>query len=134
MKRALGVLTAVVLVAGAAAAWGTAFASSGGGSAGNKYGGLRSVPTVRIAGPQHWCGSNGVNCAEPLQNWDELAGYQKAKAAGAKILPYIGHDEPALLFYSNTPGSGNDVTYSMRLPTDPVTNPTQTGSGGENSP
>ena len=130
MKRVVGVLAACALI-GSAALWGPAFASSGGGSARtNEYGGLRSVPTVKIAGPQHWCGSNGVNCAEPLQNWEEFAGYDKAKKAGAKMLPYIGHDEPALLFYSNTPGSGNDVTYSMRLPTDPTTNPTQTGSGG----
>jgi hypothetical protein len=32
---------------------------------------------------------------------------------------YVGHDEPSALFYSNTPGSGNHMTYSMRLPRDP---------------
>jgi hypothetical protein len=32
---------------------------------------------------------------------------------------YVGHDEPSLLFYSNTPGSGNQMRYSMTLPTDP---------------
>jgi hypothetical protein len=32
---------------------------------------------------------------------------------------YVGHDEPSLAFYSNTPGSGNHMTYSLRLPRDP---------------
>src|SRR5438552_7005791 len=32
---------------------------------------------------------------------------------------YVGHDEPSNVFYSNEPGSGNHMTYSMRLPHDP---------------
>ena len=32
---------------------------------------------------------------------------------------YVGHDEPSAVFYSNTPGSGNHMTYSLRLPHDP---------------
>ena len=87
-------------------------------------------PTIRAAGPQHWCGTNGVNCTEPALDWDEFAGYDKAVAAGAHFTSYIGHDEPATLFYSNRPGSGNDVTYQMRIPTDPPTLPRQDGSGG----
>ncbi len=43
---------------------------------------------------------------------------------------YTGHDEPSLLFYSNTPGSGNNATYTLTLPTDPPVLPTQDGSGG----
>src|SRR5260370_22308404 len=43
---------------------------------------------------------------------------------------YTGHDEPSLLFYSNTPGSGNNATYTMTLPTDPPALPRQDGSGG----
>jgi hypothetical protein len=31
---------------------------------------------------------------------------------------YVGHDEPSDLFYSNVPGSGNNMTYSMTLPRD----------------
>jgi hypothetical protein len=42
---------------------------------------------------------------------------------------YVGHDEPALLYYSNTPGAGNDNTYYLRLPKDPVAQPKQDGSG-----
>jgi hypothetical protein len=43
---------------------------------------------------------------------------------------YTGHDEPSLLFYSNTPGSGSNQTYSLTLPTDPPKVPQQDGSGG----
>jgi hypothetical protein len=32
---------------------------------------------------------------------------------------YVGHDEPSAVFYSNVPGSGNHMTYSLRLPHDP---------------
>jgi len=43
---------------------------------------------------------------------------------------YIGHDEPALLFYSNEPGSGNSSLYRLTLPKDPPTLPMQDGRGG----
>jgi hypothetical protein len=89
-----------------------------------------SNPTTKIAGLQHWCGSNGITCAEPSRNWDEFAGYSKAIKAGAHILPYIGHDEPSTLFYSNQPGAGNNVTWQLTLPKDPPTQPRQDGSGG----
>src|SRR3954447_4457896 len=29
---------------------------------------------------------------------------------------YVGHDEPSLLFYSNTPGAGNRMRYHVTLP------------------
>jgi hypothetical protein len=87
-------------------------------------------PTTEIAGLQHWCGTNGITCAEPATLWSELRGYQAAIKAGAHIYGYIGHDEPATLFYSNQPGSGNNVTYQLVLPKDPPTRPKQNGSGG----
>ena len=43
---------------------------------------------------------------------------------------YVGHDEPSLLFKSGEAGSGNDMTYTVRLPDDPSTKPKQDGSGG----
>ncbi len=43
---------------------------------------------------------------------------------------YTGHDEPSLLFYSATPGSGNSNVYTLVLPQDPPTLPTQDGTGG----
>jgi hypothetical protein len=42
----------------------------------------------------------------------------------------IGHDEPALLFYSSTPGSGNSAIYNLTLPKDPPRLPKQNGTGG----
>ncbi len=32
---------------------------------------------------------------------------------------YIGQDEPSLVFYSDAPGSGNNLAYLIRLPKDP---------------
>src|SRR6516164_2492581 len=43
---------------------------------------------------------------------------------------YIGHDEPSVLFYSNHAGSGNFNFYKLKLPKDPVTPPSQDGTGG----
>ena len=41
-----------------------------------------------------------------------------------------GHDEPSLLYYSSTPGSGNSNLYHLTLPTDPATAPSDAGTGG----
>jgi hypothetical protein len=43
---------------------------------------------------------------------------------------YTGHDEPSLLFYSGTAGSGNNQVYTLTLPSDPPTLPNQNGTGG----
>jgi hypothetical protein len=43
---------------------------------------------------------------------------------------YIGHDEPALLFYSNVSGSGNSGVLHLTLPKDPPVLPRQDGTGG----
>src|SRR4051794_15740149 len=32
---------------------------------------------------------------------------------------YVGHDEPSMAWYSNRPGSGNHMRYTVTLPTDP---------------
>lgn len=32
---------------------------------------------------------------------------------------YVGHDEPSVLYYSNVPGSGNQMRYDLKLPSDP---------------
>jgi hypothetical protein len=42
---------------------------------------------------------------------------------------YIGHDEPAVRFISNAPGSGNDVTFVERLGKDPSAPPTVKNPG-----
>src|SRR6266536_1688855 len=41
---------------------------------------------------------------------------------------YIGHDEPSVKFISHSAGSGNTMTYLMKLPVDPKKAPTATGS------
>ena len=67
-----------------------------------------------------------LNCAEPEANalCTEVAdsiGYSGE---------YTGHDEPSLLFYSNTPGSGNSNRYQLTLPDDPKVLPNQAGTAG----
>jgi hypothetical protein len=47
-----------------------------------------------------------------------------------KLGHYTGHDEPAILFYSNQPGAGNNLTTTLMLPKDPPTPPRQDGTGG----
>jgi hypothetical protein len=64
-----------------------------------------------------------ISCAESAV-CAEVADY--ADVFGANY--YVGHDEPAALFYSNRPGSGNNVRYVMTLPSDPnPNNPTAPG-------
>jgi hypothetical protein len=43
---------------------------------------------------------------------------------------YTGHDEPSILFYSDTPGSGNESNYRVVIPKEPPVLPKQDGSGG----
>jgi hypothetical protein len=47
---------------------------------------------------------------------------------------YIGPDEPALLFYSNVSGSGNNYVSKLVLPTDPPTFPTDANPKGTGGP
>jgi len=63
------------------------------------------------------CDDNGPLCAEAV---DAISYDGK----------YTGHDEPSLLFYSNTPGAGNNQQYRLVIPSDPPTLPKQDGSGG----
>src|SRR5438105_2760013 len=127
MRRSLkAALSAVVVVAPMALVATQFDASAAAPSQQGQY--VPHNPTIKIAGLQHWCGTNGITCAEPATTWSELHGYKAAVKHGAHIFGYIGHDEPATLFYSNTPGSGNDVTYRMTLPKDPPTLPKNNGS------
>jgi|SRR5579864_1266922 len=41
-----------------------------------------------------------------------------------------GLDKPSLVFYSDVPGSGNNVVYRVTLPSDPPIPPRQDGAGG----
>src|SRR6185437_11011587 len=63
------------------------------------------------------CDEPTALCAEPADS----IGY-----AGE----YTGHDEPSLLFYSNTAGSGNSNLYRLQVPSDPKVLPNQNGTAG----
>ena len=94
----------------------------------------RSLATVLIA--------LGVFCVSPLVTGAMAGGSQRSSCARGSATcteafdsigaygAYTGHDEPSLLFYSNTPGSGNSNLYHLTLPTDPKVLPKQDGSGG----
>jgi hypothetical protein len=123
MKRTLGITAAALLAASALVTGSTV---PGAGAAPN----VPPSPTENVAGLQHWCSTNGVTCSDPNLNWDEYPGYQNLIKRGIHLLPYIGHDEPQVQFYSDVPGSANDVTYKLQLPKDPPTRPQQDGSGG----
>ena len=61
------------------------------------------------------CAESGL-CAEVSSPADVFGSY------------YVGHDEPSNLFYSNVPGSGNRMQYSLTLPHDPsAANPNTPG-------
>jgi hypothetical protein len=57
------------------------------------------------------CTANATICTEV---WDSEAVF------GNEV--YTGHDEPSVLFYSNTPGSGNQNQWNFNLPTEPSPN------------
>ena len=71
------------------------------------------VPQVRAAStaapekPSCADGSFSTLCTE-VDDYQNAFGY------------YVGHDEPSVLFYSNTPGSGNHMQYNVTLPTEPT--------------
>jgi hypothetical protein len=67
--------------------------------------------------PRAKCDDNGTLCTETFEAYN----YEGQ---------YTGHDEPSLLFYSNTAGSGNSNLYFIQLPKDPPKMPNQTGTGG----
>src|SRR5438874_13197779 len=71
--------------------------------------------SARAARPD--CDETTALCTEPV----DAIGYGGA---------YTGHDEPSLLFYSNTPGAGNSSAYNLTLPTDPPVQPNQAGTAG----
>jgi hypothetical protein len=64
-----------------------------------------------------YCDDNAPLCTETLSPYN-YEGH------------YTGHDEPSLLFYSNTAGAGNNQIYRLTLPTDPPNPPNQAGTGG----
>ena len=64
--------------------------------------------------PRPYCSSHSSLCADTY----DTSGY------------YVGHDEPSVEFKSGVQGSGNDMTYTLTLPTDPRQQPNASGAGG----
>jgi hypothetical protein len=56
-----------------------------------------------------------IDCAGGASTCTEV--YDSEKVFGEGV--YVGHDEPSVLFYSDRPGSGNQMQYQLTLPTDP---------------
>ena len=72
---------------------------------------------VAVQPASHDCARDGSMCAETANP----LGYDAA---------YTGHDEPSLLFYSDKPGSGNRLSWRIRLPKEPPVPPNQQATGG----
>ncbi len=65
-----------------------------------------------------------INCSWAAGMCTELQSQLSQKVFGH----YVGHDEPSVLFDSNTPGSGNRMSYQIVLPKDPsASHPTKKG-------
>jgi hypothetical protein len=84
--------------------------------------GAAATSSTRAASPDQsseklLCNEGSPICAEAL----DALGYEGE---------YTGHDEPSVLFYSDTPGSGNNQQYRLSLPNEPPTLPAQDGTGG----
>jgi hypothetical protein len=65
----------------------------------------------------HWCNTNGITCIEPSQNWEEFAQFNQLKQRGINSQPYIGHDEPSVLFYSGAPSGAPQRSFPSRTVT-----------------
>ncbi|GAC1402939.1 MAG: hypothetical protein NVS4B11_36890 [Ktedonobacteraceae bacterium] len=56
-----------------------------------------------------------INCLTDSSRCTEVYDSEQVFGEGH----YVGHDEPSNLFYSNRPGSGNQMRYDLTLPSDP---------------
>jgi hypothetical protein len=117
LRISLAVLTTVALVLAAMLPIGSIAASSGNAASGhsvlldcNGYGAANNPdhPTWRCA---------DIRKTDPADQGFEDNGH------------YVGHDEPAIQFFSTTPGSGNSARYAMTLPVDPSAAPNGTVAG-----
>src|SRR5579859_874003 len=86
--------------------------------AGTMRGGAVHAAPISSAHMHMDCANGSLACTE-VQDPEEVFGENR----------YVGHDEPSMLFYSNQPGSGNQMTWQLTLPKDPTTLPTQGGGG-----
>ncbi len=74
-----------------------------------------AASAVQKTATKSLCTSLYSTCADPFDEVNDA---------------YVGHDEPSIEFKSNLAGSGNNMTYKMRLPKDPAAQPNASGVGG----
>jgi hypothetical protein len=86
---------------------------------------VASTATATTAATSPTMATSRGNCALNTNWCTEVA--DSESVFGEDV--YVGHDEPSLLYYGNTPGAGNNNTYLLRLPKDPPTQPKQDGTG-----
>lgn len=112
MRRMLAVVSAVALLA----AVGTSASARGSRERATALKAHRATASTEYPAGRV-CDAGAWNCTETVNP----IGYNGA---------YTGHDEPAVLFYSNTPGSGSSQLYGLTLPSDPHRLPNQSGTAG----
>jgi hypothetical protein len=110
MRRLLALLAGALLIALFASSASARISLQGGSSVGVRSASQENELPLR-------CDEGSPLCAETA----DAIGYEGR---------YTGHDEPSLLFYSDTPGAGNNNNYRMVVPRDPPRLPTQDGKGG----
>jgi hypothetical protein len=71
-----------------------------------------------------------MHCTDPIRRtMVTVHGMKKVRASRFEDNGhYIGHDEPSVKFESSARGSGNTMSYFVKLPTDPRKAPTPSGS------
>ena len=72
---------------------------------------------------------SGASIHQQSLRCNEAEGIFCAEQADVPGYEYVGHDEPSLLFYSSTRGSGNNNIWRVRLPKEPLQIPQQDGRG-----
>ncbi|HLG65122.1 MAG TPA: hypothetical protein VKY19_24525 [Ktedonosporobacter sp.] len=83
-------------------------------------GAMLTVPTAQAAGQNASAAKMHIECAGARSALCTEVHDAKAVFGPGQ---YVGHDEPATLFYSNQPGAGNRMLYRLQLPTDPSPSP-----------
>ncbi len=77
--------------------------------------GASGTSPVSATRSHHYGSSHAINCTWAAAMCTELQSRLSRQAFGH----YVGHDEPSVLFDSNTPGAGNRQSYNIILPKDP---------------
>lgn len=72
-----------------------------------------AAATTKESSHRPLCSEGSPTCTETVDSIGEYGNY-------------TGHDEPALLFYSNRAGAGNSNLYHLTLPSDPKQLPSRT--------